>query len=76
MPNYHLSIKVFSRGKGDSAVEKAAYRAGEKLLSDYNGKVYDFTRKGGVAHTEILLPENAPKEYTDRTITLERSREQ
>jgi len=67
MANYHLSIKIFSRNKGASAMEKAAYRAGEKLVSDYNGETYDYTRKHGVVHTEILLPEHAPTEYADRT---------
>ena len=67
MANYHLSIKVFSRGNGDSAVEKAAYRAGQKLLSDYNGNLYDYTKKRGVVHTGILLPDHAPREYADRT---------
>jgi len=67
MANYHLSIKIFSRNKGASAMEKAAYRAGEKLTSDYNGETYDYTRKRGVVHTEILLPGHAPTEYTDRT---------
>lgn len=66
MANYHLSIKIFSRGKGHSAVEKAAYRAGEKLLSDYNGQTYDYTRKSGVIYTEIMLPEHAPSEYANR----------
>lgn len=64
---FHCSIKVFSRGKGHSAVEKAAYRAGEKLLSDYNGRQYDYTKKGGVIYSEILLPEHVSKEYADRT---------
>ncbi|MCL2518715.1 MAG: MobA/MobL family protein, partial [Oscillospiraceae bacterium] len=68
MAIYHLSMKVFTRGKGDSAIDKAAYRAGEKLLSDYNGLTYDYTRKFGVIHTEILLPDHAPREYFDRTI--------
>jgi ATP-dependent exoDNAse (exonuclease V) alpha subunit len=67
LPNYHLSIKIFSRGKAASAVEKAAYRAGEKLVSDYTGEVFDYTRKGGVTHTEILLPDHAPREYADRS---------
>jgi len=67
MPNYHLSIKIFSRGSGASALEKAAYRAGEKLLDDHNGKLYDYTRKGGVIHTEIMLPDHAPREYAERS---------
>jgi ATP-dependent exoDNAse (exonuclease V) alpha subunit len=65
---YHLSIKVFSRGKGASAVQKAAYRAGEMLKNDYDGREHDYTRKGGVVHTEIMLPDHAPAEYTDRAV--------
>ncbi len=65
---YHLSVKIFSRGKGASAVAKAAYRAAECITSEYDGKTSDYTRKGGVIHKEILLPGNAPKEYLDRAV--------
>ena len=64
---YHCSIKIISRGKGKSAVAAAAYRSGERLTNDYDGTTHDFTRKGGVVHTEILLPDNAPREYADRS---------
>lgn len=47
-------------------MECAAYRAGEKLYSEYYGLVSDYTRKGGVVHSEILLPPHAPREYADR----------
>lgn len=66
MAIYHCSIKIISRGKGKSAVAAAAYRAGEKILNQYDGIEHDYTRKGGVVYTEILLPENAPPEYADR----------
>ena len=66
MAIYHLSIKIISRGKGKSAVAASAYRSGEKIKNEYDGIVHDFTRKGGIAHTEILLPENAPQEFLDR----------
>lgn len=49
-------------------MECAAYRAGEKLYSEYYGQVSDYTRKGGVMHSEILLPPHAPREYADRQI--------
>lgn len=62
-----MSIKIISRGKGKSAVAAAAYRAGEKNTNDYDGAVHDYTKKGGIAHTEILLPDNAPQEFSDRT---------
>jgi hypothetical protein len=64
---YHCSIKIISRGKGKSAVAAAAYRSGEKLTNAYDGMLHDFTKKGGVVHTEILLPDNAPREFSDRS---------
>lgn len=66
MAIYHLCIKIISRGKGKSAVASSAYRSGEKIKNEYDGIVHDFTRKGGIAHTEILLPQNAPQEFSDR----------
>lgn len=66
MAIYHLSIKIISRGKGKSAVAASAYRSGEKIKNEYDGIVHDFSRKGGIAHTEILLPQNAPQEFSDR----------
>ena len=68
MAIYHCSIKVISRGKGKSAVAAAAYRAGEKITNEFDGMTHDYTHKGGVVHTEILLPDHAPAEYTDRAV--------
>lgn len=68
MAIYHCSIKVISRGKGRSAVAAAAYRAGEKITSEYDGTIHDYTRKGGVVHTEILLPDHAPAGFSDRAV--------
>ena len=66
MAIYHLCIKIISRGKGKSAVAASAYRSGEKIKNEYDGTVHDFTRKGGIAHTEIILPQNAPQKFSDR----------
>ena len=65
---YHFSIKIISRGKGASAVAKAAYRAAEAIKSGYDGLTHDYTRKSGIVHKEILLPENAPLDYYDRSV--------
>ena len=54
------------RSAGQSAVAAAAYRAGEKLHSEYYGEDSDYTRKGGVICSEILLPSHAPPEYAAR----------
>lgn len=66
MALYHFHVGQIKRSAGRSAVECAAYRAGEKLYSEYYGLVSDYTRKGGVMYSEILLPPYAPREYADR----------
>jgi ATP-dependent exoDNAse (exonuclease V) alpha subunit len=57
-----------SRGKGRSAVAAAAYRSGDVITNEYDGVTHDYRAKRGIAHTEILLSENAPKEYANRAI--------
>lgn len=66
MAIYHCSIKVISRSSGRSAIASAAYRSGERLYDEEIREYSDFTRKGGVIYSEILLPQNAPEEYSDR----------
>ncbi|MBP5718011.1 MAG: MobA/MobL family protein, partial [Abditibacteriota bacterium] len=44
----------------------AAYRSGEKLTNEWDGRAHDYTRKGGIVHTEIILPANAPHDFYDR----------
>lgn len=63
---YHFSVKQIRRSAGQSAVASAAYRAGEKLVCTRYGETHDYTRKRGVIHTEIFLPEQAPREYLSR----------
>ena len=64
---YHWNIGIVSRGKGKSAVAAAAYRSGEKLTNEWDGMPHDYTRKGGVVHTEIMLPPHAPPSFSDRS---------
>ena len=61
-----MSIKIGSRSKGQSAVAASAYRSGQKLTERQTGIISDYTRKGGIVHSEISLCENAPAEYADR----------
>ena len=66
MAIFHCQIKIISRGKGKTATAAAAYRSGTKIVDDELGKTHDYTRKGGVAFSEILLCINAPSKYSDR----------
>ena len=63
---FHFHVTQIKRSAGQSAVASAAYRAREKLHSAYYGEDSDYTRKGGVIYSEILLPSHALPEYTDR----------
>ena len=66
MALYHFHVGQVKRSAGQSVIESAAYRAGERLYSERYGEYSDYTRKGGVVYTEILLPPHAPREYADR----------
>ena len=67
MASYHLSVKSISRSQGRSATAAAAYRAGEAISCERYGVEHDYTRKGGIEHTEILAPEDAPEWFRNRT---------
>src|SRR5579864_5682911 len=66
MAIYHLHVKVIGRKSGSSAVASAAYRSGSRLRDDRLGRDQDFSAKRGVVHSEVMLPEHAPKEWSDR----------
>lgn len=70
MAIYHLSMKPISRGMGRSAVAAAAYRAGERLTNERDGVTHDFTRRGGVEHSEIVLPRGSDAEWAKDRATL------
>ena len=56
-------MKPISRASGRSAVASAAYRAGECLTNERDGITHDFTRRDGVEHSEIVLPEGVSAEW-------------
>ena len=66
MPCPHFDVKIIQRSKRQSAVASAAYRSGEKITNEWDGMTHDYTRKGGVICSDILLPSHAPPEYADR----------
>ena len=66
MAIYHCTVKVFTRSKNHNAVAAAAYRSGTRLFDERNNETLDFTRKGGISHSEIMAPENAPDWVGDR----------
>lgn len=71
MAIYHLEAKIISRGAGRSAIAAAAYQSGEKLYNAYDCLTHDYRKKGGILHTEILLPPQAPAAWKERQILWE-----
>ena len=71
MAIYHLSVKPVSRAGGRSATAASAYRAAELVHDHTSGEVFDYTRKRGVEHSEIVLPTAA----AERDINWARDRE-
>jgi hypothetical protein len=67
MASYHLAVKTVSRSAGRSATAAAAYRSGAAIACEREGVVHDYTRRSGVDHAEIVLPDGAPEWAADRT---------
>ena len=60
MAIYSFSAGVFSRSKGHTATAAASYRSGERLRDELTGQTFDYSRKHGISHSEIMAPEGAP----------------
>ncbi len=59
-------IQIVKRSDGRSSVAFAAYRAAVILMDERTGESFDYTRKSGVIHSEILAPLDVPSWVNDR----------
>ncbi len=67
MASYHLSVKTIKRSAGRTATAAAAYRVGERIECQREGRVHDYTRKQGIEESFILTPKDAPAWAQDRS---------
>ena len=59
MANYHLNVKIISRGKGQSAIAAAAYRSGERLRDEQaDQQKFYRSRAERIQSTEIMAPKD------------------
>ncbi|MCK3678061.1 MobQ family relaxase, partial [Lactiplantibacillus plantarum] len=65
MAIFHMSFSNISAGKGRSAIASAAYRSGEKLFDDKEGRHYFYARSI-MPESFILTPKNSPEWASDR----------
>ncbi|WP_427911134.1 MobQ family relaxase (plasmid) [Pediococcus parvulus] len=65
MAIFHMSFSNISAGKRRSAIASSAYRSGEKLFDDQEGRHYFYARSV-MPESFILTPKNAPAWASDR----------
>ncbi|MBQ9612851.1 MAG: MobA/MobL family protein, partial [Lachnospiraceae bacterium] len=65
-------MSIIGRGAncrgGKSAVEKSAYISRTTQYSEYYAETYYPKYTEDLVHTDILLPDNAPERYLDRSV--------
>ncbi|TWB09324.1 MobA/MobL family protein [Nitrospirillum amazonense] len=66
MATYRLEAKIIGRSHGRSATAAAAYRAAVRIDDERTGQSFDYTRKQGVLHSEIMAPAGTPAWMYDR----------
>lgn len=62
MANYHLEIKIISRGNGGSVTHSVSYICGKSLYDCYRDRNYNYSRID-VLYSQIYLPSNVPPEF-------------
>lgn len=67
MASYHLSVKTIKRSAGRSSTAAAAYRSGDRIECQREGRIHDYSRKQGVEETFIVAPKDAPDWVQDRS---------
>lgn len=66
MAIYRLSADIVRRSAGRTGTAAAAYRSGALIVDARTGLAFDYTRRRGVQHAEIIAPESAPAWMRDR----------
>ena len=65
MAVYHFSAKTVSRSAGRSSTAAAAYRSAERIVDERTGEIHDYTRKGGVVDSLVVLPSGGTMNRAD-----------
>lgn len=78
MAIYHFSGQILSRKAKQNpdgsfrppskAAAAAAYRSGSQVRDYHTGEIHDYSRRGGVAHAEIMVPVGAATWLEDREL--------
>ena len=70
--NLSTRVAIIGRGAkcrgGSSAVDKSAYISRTTMYSEYDGTTYYPKYTEDLVHNEVMLPVNAPAEYSDPSV--------
>lgn len=65
MALFGFELQPISRLQGGSVVKSASYILRENLYDEYQQRTHYYSHVKDLLHSEILLPENVPKEFHD-----------
>lgn len=62
---YGFDIKTISRLRGESVVKTASYILRENIPDEYLGRTHYYAHVKDLVYSDVLIPENAPREFHD-----------
>lgn len=70
MAIYGFSMAPISRLRGESVAKTAAYILRKNIADSYLGMTHYYAYEKDLLYSEILIPNNAPKDFLDLTMLL------
>lgn len=69
MAIFHIDFKILKRSEGKSSLYLSAYNSRTRLKDEKTGLVFNYEKKKeDLMHTDILLPNNAPERFKNRSV--------
>ncbi len=69
MAIFHIDFKILKRSEGKSSLYLSAYNSRARLKDEKTGLVFNYEKKKeDLMHTDILLPNNAPERFKNRSV--------
>ena len=69
MAIFHIDFKILKRSEGKSSLYLSAYNSRTRLKDEKTGLVFNCEKKKeDLMHTDILLPNNAPERFKNRSV--------
>lgn len=69
MAIFHIDFKILKRSEGKSSLYLSAYNSRARLKDEKTGLVFNYKKKKeDLMHTDILLPNNAPERFKNKSV--------